>query len=258
MIKLKRKRFLKKPVPFIKLFPNLVTLVGLIIGVNSLRFAVEAKWEQALYCIVIATIIDGIDGRLARFLNATSQFGAELDSLCDFVNFGVCPAIVTYLWSLQHPQFKIIAWAVMMLWIVCMAIRLARFNTSVLVADSKSDDMFFQGVPAPSGALLALLPMILELEIAPVLGIDIRGYMAGIFVYVLIISLLVASRIPTFSPKKLQIKPEYLSLVMVALSLTIISIYIYTWYFIPIVGIIYLMSIPFCVYVFRKRQLSEH
>lgn len=253
MIRFRRRRLIKKPIPFVKLFPNVVTLFGLIVGVNSLRFAFESMWENSLYCVLIATIIDGIDGRVARFLNATSHFGAELDSLCDLVNFGLCPAIIIYLWSFEQDQFKIISWAVVMFFMVCMAIRLARFNTTISSNNNcKTGDYFFQGVPAPTGAMLALIPIILDFQIGKIFDVKIAEYLPLVYFYIVCISLLVASRLPTFSMKKIQVKPEYLSLVMMGLAITMIAIYIYTWYFLPIAGILYLISIPFCIYASKR------
>ena len=132
MSKLKKSPRILKPVPVVKLIPNILTLIGLVIGVSSIRFALDSKWEISVYCILIATIIDGLDGRIARMLNATSHFGAELDSLCDFANFGLCPAFIIYLWSFQQYEYKVTSWAAITFFIVCMGIRLARFNATII------------------------------------------------------------------------------------------------------------------------------
>jgi CDP-diacylglycerol--serine O-phosphatidyltransferase len=146
LLELKKPRRILKPVPIAKLIPNILTLIGLVVGVSSIRFALDSRWEMAVYCVVIATVIDGLDGKIARMLNATSHFGAELDSLCDFVNFGVCPALLTYLWSFQQYEFKVISWAAMMIFVVCMGIRLARFNTMALnPAETKQSKCFLPG-----------------------------------------------------------------------------------------------------------------
>lgn len=244
-----------KPIPFTKLLPNIVTLMGLIIGVSSIRFALDSAWESAVYCILIATILDGLDGRVARMLNATSHFGAELDSLCDFMNFGLCPAMLIYLWSFQQYEYKVISWASIMLFVVCMAIRLARFNaTLVEVEDSKTSNnkRFFTGVPAPSGALLALIPMILDFEITQMISnFSVRNYTLGINLYIVIVALLLPSRIPTISLKNFYIKPEYLSLAMIiAASISIVAI-IYPWYALPVAAVLYILSMPVCMYMAR-------
>ncbi|GAB4163587.1 MAG: phosphatidylcholine/phosphatidylserine synthase [Rickettsiaceae bacterium] len=255
MIKFKRRRLLIRPVPFTKLFPNVVTLIGLIVGVSSIRFALDSRWENAVYCVLAATIIDGLDGRVARFLNATSHFGAELDSLCDFINFGLCPAMLIYLWSFQQYEYKVTSWASIMLFIVCMAIRLARFNTSIVESSElkKKDDRFFVGIPAPSGAMLALIPMIIDFEISShISDFSVRNHTLSINLYIVLLALMLPSRFPTISLKKIQIKPEYLSLTMIILSVIIITTVIYPWYVLPAAAILYILSIPICVYVLRK------
>ena len=291
-----------KPVPFTRLLPNIVTLIGLIIGVSSIRFALDSRWETAVYCTLIATIIDGVDGRVARMFNATSHFGAELDSLCDFVNFGLCPAILLYLWSFQQYEYKVISWASIMLFVVCMAIRLARFNTALVAPKdgrflsklapvrqvqgvhgaqnrnvlnvhedsstgttpqlstgvefqkkSANDNRFFTGVPAPCGALLALIPMILDFEFTLLIdNFSIRNYTLGINLYIVIIALLLPSRLATISLKGFHIKPEYLSLSMIISAVIIICAVIYPWYALPIAAILYMLSIPICAYIVHK------
>ena len=251
MLKFKRKKNGIKPVPITKLLPNLITLSGLIIGSSSIRFALDSRWEIAIYCILTATLIDGLDGGVARMLNATSHFGAELDSLCDFMNFGLCPAMLIYLWSFGQYEYKVISWSAIMLFLVCMAIRLARFNTTIIIpTENKPDDRFLLGVPAPSGAILALIPMILDFEFLPLFGdFSLRNHTLVINVYIIIIALLLPSRLPTISLKKIHIKPEYLSLSMIVSAIIIITLMVYPWYLLPIAAIIYILSIPICMYI---------
>ena len=251
----KNKKLAHRTIPFTKLLPNVVTLVGLIIGVSSIRYALDAAWEKSVYCILIATIIDGLDGRVARMLNATSHFGAELDSLCDFLNFGLCPALIIYLWSFQQYEHKVISWASIMFFVVCMAIRLARFNTASAETDEmiKKDSRFFTGVPAPSGAILALIPIILDFDITPMINeFSVRNHTLCINLYIVIAASLLAGRFPTPSLKKIHIKPEYLSLSMITMAIVIILTVIYPWYVLPIAAIIYLMSIPVCIHYAGK------
>lgn len=237
----------QKAVPFYKLVPNIITLIGLVFGVSSIRLALENNWEMAVYCILAAAVIDGLDGRIARLLQASSPFGAELDSLCDLVNFGVCPAFIIYLWSYQQYEYRVISWAAILLFIVCMAIRLARFNTT---ASSNKD--FFTGVPAPCGALLALFPLIIDFGISDLLNIIARNHTLFIDLYIIFIALLLPSRLSTFSAKNLQINPRYLYLSMMCSAIIIILLFIYTWYTLSILSIIYLLSIPFSEYVANK------
>lgn len=253
-MKTKRKPILK-PVPFIKLLPNIVTLIGLVIGVSSIRFALEGSWQTAVYCIIVAIVMDALDGRVARMFNATSHFGAELDSLCDFVNFGLCPALILYLWSFGQYDYKVISWTAMMVFVVCMALRLARFNTELVEPKEKKIDSnyFFTGIPAPIGGLLALIPMIIDFDMSLIANsFIVREYTLYINIYIIILALLLPSKIPTISLKKIHIKPEYLSLIMVFLAVIIILTVIYPWYVLPIAAIIYIISIPICIYVVYK------
>jgi CDP-diacylglycerol--serine O-phosphatidyltransferase len=232
--------------------PNFLTLLGLVVGVSSIRFALDSKWEMAIYCVLIAGLFDGIDGRIARILNATSPFGAELDSLCDFANFGISPAIIVYLWSFQQYEFKILSWVSISLYVSCMAIRLARFNISIFQPQNLKSKSFFTGVPAPAGAFLAIMPIILDFEISTVFGVNVRSHTIIIDLYIAIIAFLLASRIPTFSLKNAGVKPEYLSLLMMLFSIAIITVLIYPWYFLPAISVVYLLSIPASIILARK------
>lgn len=240
--------------PIAKLVPNILTLSGLVIGVSSIRFALDSRWEMSVYCVLIAAVIDGLDGKVARMLNATSHFGAELDSLCDFVNFGVCPALITYLWSFQQYEYKLISWFAMMLFIVCMAVRLARFNTMTLnQIETKQSKLFTIGVPAPSGAMLALIPIILNFEITSFFdNFNVRNHTLLIDLYVAIIAILLASKLPTISIKNVSIKPEYLSISMIIFAMSVVATVIYPWYILPIIALTYIISIPICMQMAKK------
>src|SRR6478735_6668405 len=155
----RRRRF--RPIPFRTLAPNLVTLLALCAGLTAVRFAVEAKLDWAVACIVLAAALDGVDGRLARLIKGTSRFGAELDSLADFVNFGVAPALMLYFWSLH--DFHNVGWIVALLFALCGGLRLARFN--VMLNDPSRPAWvanFFTGVPAPAGGPIGLFPLYVE------------------------------------------------------------------------------------------------
>lgn len=244
---------LKHPIHFSKILPNCITLLSLIIGVSAIRFALDSKWVISVYCILIAAILDGLDGRVARLLNASSSLGAELDSLCDFVNFGLSPALLIYLWSFQQYEYKIFSWTAILLYIVCMAIRLARFNIGIVASNNnKLRKLFHIGVPAPSGALLVLIPVMLDFDITGNLSFYVRNYTFVINIYIMFIAFLLASRLPTISIKNLYIKPEYLSLLMIVAAFIIITLVIYTWYVLPLIGLLYLISIPICLHYVRK------
>lgn len=247
------KIFSKEKVPLAKLIPNFVTLIGLVVGVSSIKFALDDRWEFAVYCVIAASVIDGLDGRIARLLNASSHFGAELDSLCDLINFGLCPAMIIYLWSCQQYEYNWFSWTCNLLFIVCMAIRLARFNATL---NDENDDIiskhFFTGVNAPSGALLLLLPMVFDFGAGELLNFKIRQHTLAIDFYIIAIALLLPSRLSTVSAKNLSIPPKYLYLPMMAAGIIIVFTFIYTWYTLTIFGLVYLASIPYTEYLARK------
>lgn len=252
MIKFRLRRGYLKPLTISKLVPNLFTLSGLAIGLTSFKLALESRWELAVSCIIIAAFIDGIDGRIARILNATSRFGAELDSLCDFVNFGVSPAILIYLWSLRDFN-KSMSWLVVLLFVVCIAIRLARFNTD-LIGNSKMklSKHFFRGIPSPIAALLAVMPIILDFEITEQLSTQMVDYKIAVIVYLAVIGVLSASRFPTFSVKYLKINPEYIWVCLWSFALLIVALLLYPWYLFPMLGLVYIATIPLSIYMSRQ------
>jgi CDP-diacylglycerol---serine O-phosphatidyltransferase len=193
----KKRRF--QPIPLRVLIPNLVTLLALCLGLTAIRLAIEGRFDAAVYAILFAALLDGIDGNLARYLKGTSRFGAELDSLADFVNFGCVPALVLYFWILK--DLKSLGWIVCLVFAIAMVLRLARFN--VMLDDPNRPEWkkgFFVGMPAPMGAACVLLPLYLSLA-------DLLPTFTGRPVLVLLFTLLIAfftiSTIPTVSSKKL-------------------------------------------------------
>lgn len=198
-----RRRF--RSIPVRTLLPNVVTLLALCAGLTAIRLATELKFELALAAVVFAALLDGIDGRLARMLKGTSRFGAELDSLADFVNFGVAPALILYMWGLN--EFKSIGWIAALVFALCAALRLARFN--VMAEDPNRPAWagnFFLGIPAPAGAITVLLPLY-----AQFLGVSYYLLlMPFAFLYTLCIALLMVSRLPVFSGKRVgkRVPPE--------------------------------------------------
>src|SRR5258708_5968637 len=191
----KRRRF--RPIPVRTLVPNLITLLALCAGLTAIRLAVEEKLEWALAAIVFAALLDGIDGRVARLLKGTSHFGAELDSLADFVNFGVAPALILYFWSLH--ELGNAGWIAAMVFAICAGLRLARFN--VMIDDPNRPAWaanFFVGMPAPGGAITVLLPIYVHF-----LGVPNVSFVAAMsFVYTLAIAFLMVSRLPLFSGQR--------------------------------------------------------
>ncbi len=183
-------------VPVRLVLPNLITLLALCAGLTSIRMAAERRFELAVAFIAIAAALDGIDGRMARFLKTTSRFGAELDSITDFLNFGVAPAILLYVWALV--DLHSFGWIAALIFAICAALRLARFNAALDSADRPEwQASFFVGVPAPAGAMIVMLPLYLELVAIP------HGFLTAplVFIYTIAIGLLMVSRVPTWSGK---------------------------------------------------------
>ena len=192
-----RKRLRQLPqVPIRLVLPNLVTLLALGAGLTSIRMATEQRFELAITFIAIAAALDGIDGRVARFLKSTSRFGAELDSITDFLNFGVAPAVLMYVWALA--DLRSLGWIAALVFAICAALRLARFNAALDAADRPEwQASFFVGVPAPAGAMIVMLPLYAELVAVP------HGLFTApvVLVYTVAIGLLMVSRVPTWSGK---------------------------------------------------------
>ena len=234
------RRFRRVPVRM--LAPNFVTVVALCAGLTAIRMAFEGRYGLALAAIVFAAILDGIDGRLARLLKGTSRFGAELDSLSDFVNFGVAPALILYFWGLH--DLKSGGWIAAMAFAICAGLRLARFNVM-------SDDPdrpawaanFFVGVPAPAGAIIVLLPIY-----AAFLGLPRSQFLTwATLLYTLAIAWLLVSRLPVFSGKRIgtRVPPEMVGPVVMVLVLSVAMLIAYPWILLTIGTLAYLATLPF-------------
>jgi CDP-diacylglycerol--serine O-phosphatidyltransferase len=235
----RRRRF--KAIPVRTLLPNLITLLALCAGLTAIRLAIEGKLELALAAIVFAAVLDGIDGRVARMLKGTSRFGAELDSLADFVNFGVTPALILYFWGLH--ELKSAGWIVALVFAICAALRLARFN--VMIDDPNKPAWagnFFTGIPAPAGALTVLLPIYLYF-----LGVS-NGLVTiwVTFFYTLAIGLLMVSRLPVFSGKRVgkRVPPEMVLPVFVVVVLVFALLISYPWEVLSVSVVIYIACLP--------------
>lgn len=239
----------KGRLPIAKLVPNAVTLLALCFGMTAIKLALIAKWELSVASIIMSCFLDGIDGRLARMLNATSPFGAQLDSLSDFINFGIAPALITYFWITKITVPSNLIWAAVLFYVICCAIRLARFNVSSEVQDEKQKKlikMFFIGVPSPSGALLSLTPLMFHFETGMLP--DYRIHL-GIFV---LVGFLMASRVPTFSGKKIVIEQKIAWLVMLCAGFILGMFIMEPWITICTFMVIYLLSIPLSIKYYYK------
>lgn len=242
-------------VSIVKLLPNAVTLTSLCIALTAILHAFHGKYYEAAAFLLFAGFMDGLDGRLARYLNSSSDFGAQLDSLVDFANFSIVPGIVIYFWVLHYGFDSKYAWSVVLFYVVCGAIRLARFNVGLSDTEqSKLKDYFFKGIPAPAGAALLMFPIVLNREF----GQGIYDNPELIIIYSTIVGFLMASTVPTISLKKIPIRNEYFYLTLVFLGLLIIGLLIKPWFTLVIIGLIYLTSIPITIiaYLGIKNKLK--
>jgi CDP-diacylglycerol---serine O-phosphatidyltransferase len=250
----RRPLFKYRQVPVRMLIPNLFTLLGLCVGLTAIRMAIEARYELALAAIVIAALLDGVDGRIARMLKASSRFGAELDSLADFVNFGVAPAIVLFTWGAWGtPGMRGLAWIVVLVLAIACGLRLARFNVMIDEERPKWQSNYFTGVPAPAGAIIALLPVYLDH-----LGLkEVQSGWAIYFVlaYTLLVAFLMVSTIPTYSGKLLgeRISREWVMPLFVLAGALVALLVTYPYATLSIGTILYLGLIPLSM-----RRYQEH
>ncbi len=234
-----------------RLIPNALTLLALCAGVTAIRLALQERWEFAAAAIVVAMILDILDGRIARLMGATSEFGAQLDSLADVINFGVSPALIVYLWTLS--ELGGLGWALALVFVMCCALRLARFNTALGEPDPVPwSDMFFTGVPAPGGAGLVLLPMVLSFE----LGGEILSSPALNGIMILVAASLMVSKIPTFSSKRMKVPHKYLGLALIGVGAVAAFLVSTPWVILGIAGVAYLVSIPLAAMSYRRLEVS--
>jgi CDP-diacylglycerol---serine O-phosphatidyltransferase len=243
-----------KPIPVRTLLPNLITLLALCAGLTAIRVAVEGRLELALAAIVFAALLDGIDGRIARMLKGTSRFGAELDSLADFVNFGVAPALILYFWGLV--ELKSAGWIASIIFAVCTGLRLARFN--VMIDDPNKPAWagnFFTGIPAPAGAITVLLPIYLNF-----LGVPNGLPMIWLtFFYTVAIALLMVSKLPVFSGKRVgkRVPPDMVLPVFVVVVLFFALLISYPWVVLSLGTVAYLACLPLGWLSYREYQRKD-
>ena len=251
MLRRERRRRLRGR-PLLHLVPNLFTILGLSLGLTGLRYGLDSRFELAVALIVAAAVVDGLDGRSARLLNITSRLGAELDSLADFVNFGVAPAIVVYLWTLS--ELRGIGWAIAILFATCCALRLARFNSELEdPAKPRWMTYFFTGIPAPAAAGLVLMPMMAWF----VLGEGwVRSWTLNA-VMMLFVALMMVSRVPTFSLKRIRVRHDWFPAILLVGGMTVVLLVTETWLTLSVIGLLYLASIPASIVVARRLRRKE-
>jgi CDP-diacylglycerol---serine O-phosphatidyltransferase len=238
-------------IPMRTLVPNFITLLALCAGLTAIRMAFEDRYVLALAAVVFAAILDGIDGRLARLLKGTSRFGAELDSLSDFVNFGVAPALILYFWGLH--ELKSAGWIAAMVFAICTGLRLARFNVMVDDPDRPAwTANFFVGMPAPAGAITVLLPIY-----AAFLGLPRSNVLTWVMLfYTLAIALLMVSRLPVFSGKRVgtRVPTEMVGPVILLVILSVALLLAYPWVLLTAATLAYLASLPLGYLSYRRYE----
>ncbi len=247
-VKVRRPRMRVRRIPersVNRLVPNILTLLALCAGMTAIRFALTGNFQAAVYSIIVAGILDGLDGRIARLLKATSHFGAELDSLSDFISFGVAPATVMYLWTMS--DLHGVGWAIVLFFAVCCALRLARFNTQLSADPAPHMAGYFTGVPAPAGAWLVMMPMFASFEWGD--WIARSPYLS--LVWITGIALLMVSRIPTLSAKKFHIPPHQVVPTLLGIGLLAAFATTAPWPTMLLLGLIYLATIPWTLHAGR-------
>lgn len=238
----RRRMFDHARVPVRMMVPSFFTLLGLCAGLTSIRMALEQRWDFAIAAIVFAALLDGLDGRIARLLKASSRFGAELDSLADFVNFGVAPAVLLFTWGFG--ELKSIGWISVMIFALASALRLARFNVSLDEPKPKWQSNYFSGMPTPAAAIVVLLPVYLAH-----VGFDVRELdwlLKAVLVYPVGIALLMVSNVPTYSGKLMgeRIGREWVLPIFVVAMTLVAHLLTYPYETLLVASLLYLMFIP--------------
>ncbi len=220
------------------ILPNILTLIGVCIGLTSIKFAFDGKFELSIIAVIVAGIIDGLDGRIARLIQGTSKVGKELDSLTDVISFGVAPAFIMYFWSMS--TIGRLGWLISLIYVVCVALRLARFNVNSETEPSWRDN-YFEGIPSPAGGILVLMPLIFSFSEFQFFNLNYQIIVPSLFI---IISILLISKIPTYSLKKIVVPRSTTIFLLFVVVLYFGLLLIYTFNTLIISGIFYLIMIP--------------
>ena len=230
------------------LLPNILTLGGVCLGISSIKFSIDGNFSLAVTLILFAAILDALDGRIARLIKGTSEFGKELDSLTDFVSFGIAPVFILYFWELS--TYGKLGWAIALIYSVCCVLRLARFNLTKVENQQDWKNNFFEGIPSPAGGILILMPLIYELTDFS-FNFEVKQFTPFLTI---LIALLLVSKIPTLSFKKISISSKTTIFLLLAAGLIFISLLFYTFETLLIFGILYLLLIPISFFVFKNNQ----
>ena len=230
------------------LLPNILTLGGVCLGISSIKFSIDGNYSLAVTLILFAAILDALDGRIARLIKGTSEFGKELDSLTDFVSFGIAPVFVLYFWKLN--EYGKLGWAITLLYSVCCVLRLARFNLTKIEETQEWKNNYFEGVPSPAGGLLILMPLIYELTNLN-FGLDIKSITPYLTV---IVAVLLVSKVPTLALKKISISPKTTVFLLLSIGIIFISLLFYTLEALLVFGFFYLLSIPVSIFFYKSQN----
>ena len=228
------------------ILPNTLTLIGVCVGLSSINFALNQRYDFAIISILFAAIIDGLDGRIARLIKGTSKVGKELDSLTDVISFGVAPAFIMYFWTLS--SLGKIGWLISLIYVVCVALRLARFNISTGSEVSWKDN-FFQGVPSPAGGILVLTPLILDVSGLNFLNVKFEILAPYIFIFV---SILLISKIPTYSMKKIVVPRSTTIFLLFSIVLLFGLLLIFTFEVLLVGCLVYIFLVPVSIYHYLR------
>jgi CDP-diacylglycerol--serine O-phosphatidyltransferase len=233
------------------ILPNMLTLIGVCIGLTSIRFSFNGQFDLAVIAIIFAALIDGLDGRIARLIKGTSKVGKELDSLTDMISFGVAPAFIMYFWTLS--SLGRLGWLICLIYVICVALRLARFNINSNQEPSWRDN-FFEGVPSPAGGILVLTPLVISMTNFDLIKID-NNIIAPIFF--IVTSLLLISKFPTYSFKKIVIQRQTTIFLLFGIVLFFGFILIYPFVAISISAILYLLMFPISYFHYNKLKKQD-
>jgi CDP-diacylglycerol--serine O-phosphatidyltransferase len=236
------------------ILPNAITLIGVCIGLTSIKFALDGKFALAVIAILFAGLMDALDGRIARLIKGTSKMGKELDSLGDVISFGVAPAFIMYFWNLQY--LDKLGWFVCLMYVVCVALRLARFNVNSEEEPSWKDN-FFEGVPAPAGGILVLMPLVLSFSGLGEVFFKIN-YDLVVPIFFIIVSALLISTIPTYSFKKIVIPRSMTKFLLFGIVLFFGALLVYTFKILAISILLYLCLFPISYFHYKKIKKEKN
>jgi len=233
------------------LLPNILTLGGVCLGISSIKFSIDGNYGLAVIFILLAAILDALDGRIARLIKGTSEFGKELDSLTDFVSFGIAPVFILYFWELNN--YGKLGWAITLIYSVCCVLRLARFNLTKIDDQQLWKSNYFEGVPSPAGGILILMPLIFELA-----DLNLNFNIKNLTPYfTILIAILMVSKFPTLSLKKISISPKATAFILLGIGIIFISLLDYTFETLLVFGLVYLISIPISFFMYKNKNKKE-